>query len=330
MGINIIGTGMFVPDVIAGNEDFARIVDTSDEWITTRTGIKTRHITNGTLNFQMGAAAAKEAVEEAGIDPQEIDMIIATTVTPDCLTPSLACLVGKELGIESAAGMDLNAACAGYVFALDVAKHYLESGEFETILIVSSEIITRMVDYSDRITCVLFGDGAGATIVRKGEGMYSCALKGKPQGADKIFTKLPAPNNPFGKNEFDWGNDEMNAAPDYFMQMAGNEVYKFATAAMPEAVEIAAQKAGIGVSEIDMIIPHQANVRIVNTAIKRLKLPKERFYVNIQEFGNISSACIPLALAQLSHQGRLHKGDKICLVGFGAGLTYGASIFEWE
>lgn len=329
MGIKIIGTGMYVSDVIASNDDFSKIVDTSDEWITTRTGIKTRHITDGMLTFQMGAAAAKRAVEDAGIALDQIDMILATTVTPDCLTPSLACLVGKELGVESATCMDLNAACAGYVFALDVAKHYLESGDFQTILIVSSEIITRMVDYTDRSTCVLFGDGAAATVVTRGEGKYACVLKSNPQGADKIYTKLPAPHNPFGSNEFDWGDEGMNAAPDNFMQMAGNDVYKFATAAMPEAVKLAADKMGIGLEELEVIIPHQANIRIVQTAIKRLKLPAERFYINIQEYGNISSACIPLALSQLKQQGKLHDGEKVCLVGFGAGLTYGAAIFEW-
>ena len=329
MGIKIIGAGRYVSDVIAANEDFAKIVDTSDEWITTRTGIKTRHVTDGMLTFQMGAEAARRAVADAGIAMEEIDMILATTVTPDCLTPSLACLVGKELGVESAACMDLNAACAGYVFALDVARHYLESGEFRTVLIVSSEIITRMVDYTDRSTCVLFGDGAAATVVTRGEGDYACVLKSQPQGADKIYTKLPAPHNPFGSNCFDWGSEEMNAAPDNFMQMAGHDVYKFATAAMPEAVELAAEKMGIRPEELDVIIPHQANIRIVQTAIKRMKLPADRFYINIQEFGNISSACIPLALSQLKEQGKLHDGMKVCLVGFGAGLTYGASIFEW-
>ena len=329
MAIKIIGTGRYVPEVIADNEDFAKIVDTSDEWITTRTGIKTRHITNGVLAFHMGAKASEQAIKRAGIEAEEIDMILATTVTPDCLTPSLACLVGQELGIESAACMDLNAACAGYVFALDVAQKYLDSGCAKTILIVSSEIITRMVDYSDRGTCVLFGDGAAATVVTKGEGLYSCVLKGKPQGAVKIFTKLPEPKNPFSDKPFDWGYDEMNEAPTGYMQMAGNDVYKFATVAMPEAVELAAEQAGLKVEDLDLIIPHQANIRIVQTAIKRLKLPAERFYINIQDFGNISSACIPLALSQLDEQGRLKKGDKICVVGFGAGLTYGASIFEW-
>lgn len=329
MGLQIIGSGMYVPDVIADNEDFSKIVDTSDEWITTRTGIKTRHITNGLLTFQMGAKASKEAIERAGIQPNDIDMIIGTTVTGDCLTPSMACLVGQELGIEDAACMDLNAACAGYVFALDVAKKYLDSKDAKTILIVSAETVTRMVDYTDRSTCVLFGDGAGATIVTADDGLYSAVLKSSPMGAYKIYTKFPEPRNPFQKKGYDWGDEAVNAAPDLFMQMAGNDVYKFATTAMPQAVEMAAQKAGIDPKELDWIIPHQANIRIVQTAIKRLKLPAEKFYINIQDFGNISSACIPLAIAQLCEQGKLKKGQKVCLVGFGAGLTYGAAIFEW-
>lgn len=329
MGLSIIGAGMYVPQVVASNEDFSKIVDTSDEWITTRTGIKTRHINNGELTFQMGANAAKEAVKDAGIDVGEIDMVLATTVTPDCLTPSLACLIAREIGIEDAACMDLNAACAGYVFALDVAKKYLDSGEFKTILIVSAEIVTRMVDYTDRSTCVLFGDGAAATVVTAGEGLYASCIKSSPQGADKIFTKLPEPENPFKTGFCDWGDEKMNQAPNNYMQMMGNDVYKFATQAMPEAVELAAQKAGLSLDELDYIIPHQANIRIVQTAIKRLKLPLEKFYINIQEYGNISSACIPLAVSELKKAGKLKKGDKICVVGFGAGLTYGAAIFEY-
>lgn len=328
MGLNIIGAGMYVPETIADNEDFSKIVDTSDEWITTRTGIKTRHINNGELTFQMGAKAAADAVKDAGIDVNEIDMVLATTVTADCLTPSLACMVAKEIGIEDAVCMDLNAACAGYVFALDVAKKYIDSGEFKKILIVSAEIVTRMVDYTDRGTCVLFGDGAAATIVTAGEGIYASCLKSAPQGADKIFTKLPEPQNPFKTQKADWGDEKMNAAPDGYMQMMGNDVYKFAIQAMPEAVELAAQKAGVSPADLDCIIPHQANIRIVQTAIKRLKLPMDKFYVNIQRYGNISSACIPLAITELKQAGKLNKGDKICVVGFGAGLTYGAAVFE--
>ncbi len=329
MGLTIKGTGMYVPDVIADNDDFAKIVDTSDEWITTRTGIKTRHITNGELAFQMGAEAARMAIKDAGIEVEDVDMVLGTTVTADCLTPSMACLVAKEIGIEDAVCMDLNAACAGYVFALDIAQKYLECGDCKTVLIVSSEIVTRMVDYTDRSTCVLFGDGAAATVVTKGDGLYSSVIKSSPQGADKIFTKLPVPENPFKTGTADWGDERMNDAPTGFMQMQGNDVYKFATTAMPQAVEAAAEKAGISLEEIDLIIPHQANIRIVQTAMKRLKMPKEKCYVNIQDYGNISSACIPLGLCQLKEQGQLKKGDKICVVGFGAGLTYGAAIFEW-
>ncbi|MGI5959814.1 MAG: 3-oxoacyl-ACP synthase III family protein [Massiliimalia sp.] len=329
MGLNIIGAGMYVPETVATNDDFAKIVDTSDEWITTRTGIKTRHINNGELTFQMGAKAADLAVKDAGIDMSQIDMVLATTVTSDFLTPSLACMVAKEIGIEDAACMDLNAACSGYVFALDVAKKYLDSGDFHTILIVSAEIVTRMVDYTDRGTCVLFGDGAAATVVTKGEGIYAAALRSSPQGALKIFTKLPEPENPFKTQGSDWGDERVQQAAPYQMQMLGHDVYKFATVAMADAVEQAAQKAGISVEDLKLIIPHQANIRIVQTAIKRLKLPVERFYVNIEKYGNISSACIPLALAELKAQGRLEKGDKICVVGFGAGLTYGAAVFEY-
>ena len=329
MGLNIIGAGMYVPETIADNNDFTKIVDTSDEWITTRTGIKTRHINNGELTFQMGAKAAAQAVKDAGIEVEKIDMVLGTTVTSDFLTPSLACMVAKEIGIEDAACMDLNAACSGYVFALDVAKKYLDSGEFHCILIVSSEIVTRMVDYTDRGTCVLFGDGAAATIVTQGEGLYAASLRSSPQGALKIFTKLPEPENPFKTKASDWGDERLQEAAPYHMQMQGHDVYKFATVAMADAVEQAAQKAGLSPEDLDIIIPHQANIRIVQTAIKRLKLPVERFYVNIQEYGNISSACIPLAITELKSQGRLKKGDKVCVVGFGAGLTYGAAVFEY-
>lgn len=329
MGISIIGSGFYVPEVIASNDDFTKIVDTSDEWITTRTGIKTRHIANGELTYQMGAKAASQAVEQAGIDQGDIDMVIGCTVTGDCLTPSMACLVAREMGIEDACCFDVNAACAGYVFALDVAQKYLACGEAKTVLLVAAEMVTRMVDYSDRSTCVLFGDGAAATVVTAGEGLYASHIGSAPQGADKIFTKLPEMSNPFKTGKNDWGDERMNAAPALFMQMAGNDVYKFATTIMPEAVEKAAAKAGLTLEDLDLIIPHQANIRIVQTAIKRLKLPLDKFYINIQEFGNISSACIPLGLSQLREQGKLKKGDKICLVGFGAGLTYGAAVFEY-
>lgn len=329
MGIKIIGTGMYVPDIIVTNDDLATIVDTSDEWITQRTGIKTRHLTNGELTFQMGAKAAKEAIENAGIMPEDIDMILGTTMTPDCFMPSMACLVGHELNINNAVCMDLNAACTGYIYALDTARSFLETGNYKNILIVSSEVMSRTIDFNDRATCVLFGDGAGATVVTKSEGLYASNLGGNPTGALKLYAKLPAPNHPFKKGDSDWGNPDVNAYIDEAIRMEGDEVYKFATTVMPKAVKNVVEKAGISLEQLDMLIPHQANVRILLSSNKRLKMPFEKIYVGIEEYGNISSACIPLAMHKLSKENKLKSGDKICIVGFGAGLTYGSVVFEW-
>lgn len=329
MGIKIIGTGMYVPDIIVTNDDLATIVDTSDEWITQRTGIKTRHLTDGELTFQMGAKAAKEAITNAGISTDDIDMILGTTMTPDCFTPSMACLVGYELNINNAVCMDINAACTGYVYALDTARAFLETGLYKNILIVSSEVVSRAIDYSDRATCVLFGDGAGATVVTKSDGLYASSLGGDPTGALKLYAKLPAPKHPFKNGTSDWGKPEVNAYMDEAISMEGDEIFKFATTVIPKAVKDVVEKAGITLEQLNMIIPHQANVRILLSANKRLKMPIEKFYVGIEEYGNISSACIPLAIHKLIKENRVHSGDKVCVVGFGAGLTYGSVVFEW-
>lgn len=327
-GITILGCGMYIPSDLATNEDFARFVDTSDEWITTRTGIKTRHMANGILTYQMGTEAAKQALREAGVTADQIDLVIGTTVTGDFLTPSMSCMVAGELGMTEVPCMDLNAACAGFVYALDVAQKYLASGDVKRILIVSSEMVTRMVDYTDRSTCVLFGDGAGAMVVAKGEGGFATYISGDPSGAEKIFTKLPMSDSPFRTKTPQWKNPLMQDYPLGLMYMDGNDVYKFAVSAMPRAVEIAAKRLGITADQLDLIVPHQANIRIVQTAMKKLGLPMERCYCNIDEYGNTSSACIPVCLHELRQAGRLKSGMKICLVGFGAGLVYGAAAFE--
>lgn len=329
MGIKIIGTGMYVPELVVNNDDLAEIVETSDDWITKRTGIKQRHITNGEFTYQMGAKAALEAINNAGISPSDIDMILGTTMTPDCFTPSMACLVGHELNISNAVCMDVGAACSGYVYAIDMARNYLEVGDYKNILIVSSEVVSRLVDFKDRATCVLFGDGAGATVVTKSEGLYASCLGGNPMGAFKLYAKLPEPNNPFKNGTSNWGNEEVNAYPDGFITMEGDEIFKFATTVIPEAVNQAVEKAGITLEELDMLVPHQANIRILKSANKRLKLQEEKLFVGIEEFGNISSACIPLAIHTLVTSNRLERGNKVCVVGFGAGLTYGAVVFEW-
>lgn len=329
MGIKVTGIGMYVPELVITNDDLARMVDKSDEWVTKRTGIKRRRISNGELAYQMGAKAAKQAIHEAGVSMDEIDLIIATTMSPDCSTPSLACLIGYELNNHHAAAFDINGACSGFVYAMDIARNFLETGTYRNILLVSSEVMSRMIDFSDRSTCVLFGDGAGAVVLTKQEGLYSSYLSGNPSGAFKLFTKMQYQQSPWDKQPKDYGLEHVNQYPDGYLYMEGEEIYKFATKALPEAVNSSLERAGLSIEDLDILVPHQANVRILEAANKRLKLPKEKMYVGIQEYGNISSACIPIALCHLKANHQLNAGHKVCLAGFGAGLTYGALVFEW-
>lgn len=328
MGIQIQGSGRYLPTTVATNQDFMKFLDTDDEWITSRTGIKERHIATTELTFQMGAAASKKAIEAAGLTVDDIDMVIATTVTADCTTPSLACLVAMELGIEEKICFDINVACSAYVYALDMADRYLKTDDnIHHILIVSAEMLSRIADYTDRSTCVLFGDGAGATVVTRSAAPLHSYLKSTPSGADRLFTKAVTPDTPFHQGALDWHNERMTQGKDLYFDQAGSDVYRFATTAMPKAVKKVCEQAGISPEELAYIIPHQANIRIIQTAIKRLKVSEDKFYVNIERFGNMSSACIPVAIDEMIENGLLHTGDRICVVGFGAGLTYGAAIF---
>lgn len=329
MGIKILGAGKYLPPHIATNDDFAKIVDTNDEWITKRTGIKERHMANGELAYQMGAAAAKDAIKMSGISLDEIDMIIATTITGDTHTPSLSSLVGMELGIEQAACFDVNAACSGFVYALDMAEKYLNSGDCRNILIVSSEALTKLVDYTDRSSCILFGDGAGAVVVTKSNNMFKSKLRGVPTGAFKLIAKAPFPTNAFKTKECTWNNEDIEKLPTGYMYMDGHEIYKFATSAMANVVKEVLGNANLNIDDIDLLIPHQANIRIIQTAVKNLGINPEKCYICIEKTGNISSACIPVAIAQIMEEGKFKSGDKICLTGFGAGLTYAAAVFEW-
>ena len=331
MGIRIIGTGYYVPPFIATNEDFTKIVDTSDEWIVTRTGIKQRHIvTDDTFVWQMGAKAAEMALADAGLSADDIDLVIGTTCTPDYLTPSLACLVANGIGAKKPACVELNSACAGFVYALDMAKRYLSDPEYQNVLIVSSEMLSKMTDYSDRSTCVLFGDGAGAAVLTKSDAPFFSELGSDPTGGHSLFARGVAPGmNPFRNAPFDPMADGFAETAPHKLHQDGREVYKFATRAMPGAVEAACRKAGIAPQELDWIFSHQANRRILETAAKNLKVPLDRFYINIEEYGNMSSACIPVCLAQAQRAGSLERGQKLCAVGFGGGLVYAAAVFEW-
>ena len=331
MGIRIIGTGFYVPSYTATNEDFTKIVDTSDEWITTRTGIKKRHIvTDNTFVWQMGANAAKMAIADAGLSADDIDLVIGTTCTADYLTPSLACLVANDIGAKKPACIEINSACAGFVYALDMAKRYLSDPDYRNVLIVSSEMLSKMTDYADRSTCVLFGDGAGAAVLTKSDTPFVSELGSDPTGGHFLFARgVDAGHNPFRDAPFDPTADGFAETAPHKLHQDGREVYKFATRAMPGAVKAACQKAGMEPRQLDWVFSHQANRRILETAAKNLNVPLERFFINIEEYGNMSSACIPVCLAQAQRAGKLMRGQKLCAVGFGGGLVYAAAVFEW-
>ena len=320
-GIKIIGVGSYLPDQEVTNDRFAEFLDTSDEWIYTRTGIKSRRIANQETAVYMAEMAAQSAVKDADVNIEDIDMIIVATITPDEYTPSIACRVQAKINNKVAICMDINCACSGYVYALDIAQKYLASGDANTVLIVSTEKLSSILDYEDRATCVLFGDGAAATVVVKKDGLYGGFLGASGLGGDCLVAKRAQASNPF--------NNLTEDTHRGYLTMQGKEVYKFAIKTMPYAIIEACRKAGISPQNLDLIIPHQANIRIITTAMKELGISMEKACVNMQNMGNTSSASIPLAIDQINKEGRLKQGMKVALVGFGAGLTFGANVFEW-
>lgn len=329
-GVKIKGIGKYVPEMVATNEDFTKIVETSDEWITQRTGIKQRHITNGEPTYYLGAMAAKAAMADAGVKAEDIGLIIATTVTGDYFTPSLSCLIQREIGAIGCIAFDLNAACAGFVYGFDTAKRYLQTGDgIKTVLLVASEELSKFVDYTDRSSCVLFGDGAAAFVLETAEDTtYSSFLGADGNGAKYLASRALKSENALRTNSEEFDMD-MPETKDYFFKQDGKEVYKFATKALPNAVEQACAKIEISPDDLDWIVPHQANIRIIETAAKHLGVSMDKFPVYIDRYGNTSSASIPIAFCDAVAEGRIKRGDKVCLVGFGGGLTYGAAVFEY-
>ena len=333
MGIHILGTGSYTPAFQVTNADMAKIVETNDEWIRTRTGIQSRHIADGEPTWYMGAQAASHAIEMAGIDPKDIGLIIDTTITPDFSTPSVSCLVQREIGAVQAACFDLNAACSGFVYGMETAHCFLKTNrEMKYALVVANENLTRITNYSDRSSCILFGDGAAAAIVEYQEDrLYSSYLSADGTGAKFLYARTATPDNPFCKRkaEYDDGIEPGPEGWEHTMRQDGREVYKFAIKALAKSAQKAAQKIGFDLQQLDKIVPHQANIRIIETAMKSLKMPMEKVVVNIDQHGNTSSASIPIALDEAVRSGKIQRGDKICLVGFGAGLTTAAIITEF-
>ena len=328
-GIKILGIGKYAPEKIVTNDDFTKILDTSDEWITTRTGMKERRFSQGEPTWFMATKAAKQALEHAGISPSEIGIIITSSVTPDFSCPTMSCMVQREIGAIGSMTIDINCACAGFVYALDMAKQYLSGGDIKYALVIGAENLTKITDFEDRSTCILFGDGAAACVVEASDNFYTSFLGADGNGAGKIVSRLCEPQNIFMDENKKSYDDKLPETNQQFMYMDGKEVYKFATKILPEAVNKALAKTELTVEGIDIFIPHQANIRIIETAAKNLGVSLDKFMVNIQKYGNTSSASIPLALSEAFSEGKIKHGDKVCLVGFGAGLTYGALIFEY-
>lgn len=324
MNIKIIGTGSALPKKIVTNDDLSKIMDTSDEWIKSRTGIESRHLAVEETTTSMSVEAAEQALKNAGINAENVDMIIAATISADKVIPGLACEVQSAIGAKHAVAFDLNAACSGFLFSLNTAEMYLRSGVYKTALVIGAEVLSKMMDWNDRSTCVLFGDGAGAAVLQAQDGDGKEGILAMIQGTDGARGEVLAcenrpVNNPYQKN--DTGID--------YVHMNGQEVYKFAVKTVPEAISQAVEKAGLSLDEVDYFILHQANYRIIEAVAKRLAQPMEKFPTNLQECGNISAASVPILLDKVCNHGIINKGDKIVLAGFGAGLTWGATVLTW-
>lgn len=328
-GVILKGTGSYLPAKAVTNGDLAKIVETSDEWITERTGIRERRFSEGEPTWFMAREAAQKAIENAGISPEEIGLIIACSVTHDFITPSLACVIQDEIHAENAFCWDLNGACTGFIYALDAAQKYLSSGYVQNVLVVCSETLSKITDFSDRSTCVLFGDGAAAAVLQNGAGkIYASYLKSEGSLGSALLARNFKTKSPFAVHKDDEKYAKFPGGADLFLQMKGRDVYRFAVRAFPEALESACARAGLEIAALDLIVPHQANLRIIQSAAEKMGVPMEKFYVNIDRFANTSCASIPICLAELSAAGRLRPGMKIGLAGFGAGLTFGAVVME--
>ena len=321
----IFGTGHYVPDRVVTNADLEKIVDTSDEWIRERTGIRERHFApEGVNTSDMCTIAARQAMEMAGITAEQLDMIIVCTLTPDMTIPSTACIVQKNLGAVNAAVFDLYAACSGFAYGAITASQYIESGMCKYVLVIGAEILSRFMDMTDRNTCVLFGDGAGAAVLGPVEQGYG--ILGADMGADGNggqYLNIPSSGVAI------LPTDEAREKHLTYIKMDGKEVYKFAVKVMGKTAEKALERAGLSHEDIDLLVPHQANIRIITSAAKRLHLPMEKVFVNIDKYANTSGASIPIALDEANRQGRMKHGDIVVLAGFGAGLTWAGLAMKW-
>ncbi len=325
---SIIGTGSYMPSRVLTNHDLEKLVETSDEWITTRTGIKERRIAaEGENTSDMATAAARKAMEMAGVTAEDLDLIIVATVTPDMFFPSTACFVQKKLGASKAVAFDISAACSGFLYAMQTARHYLNGGPRLTALIIGAEKLSSLINWKDRNTCVLFGDGAGAVVVRRDD---------SPEAPGRVLSSVMGSDGnladllkvPGGASALPITAENVESRPNT-IHMEGRETFKHAVTRMLQASEEALRMAGLTAADVNLVIPHQANYRIITAIAERLGLPEERTFVNVDKYGNTSAATIPVALDEANRGGRLKSGDKVLLVAFGGGFTWASSVVAW-
>lgn len=323
--VGILGLGYFVPEKVVTNKDLEKVVETSDEWIVDRTGIKQRHIADDDMaTSDIATHAAQKALQNAGVKAEEIDLIIVATATADMPFPSTACLVQNNIKAVHAAAFDLAAGCSGFVYGLVTGSQFVKTGLYKKVLVIGAETLSKVLDWTDRNTCVLFGDGAGAAVLgetKEGYGILGSHLGADGSGGDLL--KLP------GGGSRNPATAETVTNRMHYVHMHGNEVFKFAIKVMGEASLKALKEANLTSSDVDYFIPHQANIRIIQSAAKRLKLPMDKVFVNVDKYGNTSAASIPIALAEAVELGKIKDGDTLVLVGFGAGLTWAACVIKW-
>ncbi|MCK5579190.1 MAG: ketoacyl-ACP synthase III [Planctomycetes bacterium] len=323
--VSIVSTGSYAPDKILSNDDLEKLVETSDEWITTRTGIKERHmVVEGEATSDLAARAAQNALKESGLTPEQLDLIVIGTVSPDNLFPSTACHVQRKINAPNAAAFDISAACTGFLYSLTAGWKMIATGMHKNALVIGAETLTRLTDYTDRGTCVLFGDGAGAVILQPGD-----------QGHEILYGFLGADGTradlmilPAGASSLPASHKTVDEKLHY-IKLRGREVFKFAVLKMADLVKESIEKCNLKMSDISLVVPHQVNMRILESAAERLNMPIDKFYVNIDKYGNTSAASIPIAFDEVARSGRLKKGDIVVLVAFGGGLTWGSAVIRW-
>ena len=324
--VTVAGTGSYVPEKILTNKDLEKLVDTSDEWITTRTGIRERRIAaDDETTSDLATKAAERAMEDAGITAEEVDLIIVATISPDMFFPSTACFVQKKLGATNAVCFDVSAACSGFLYAMQIARHFINGGNRKTVLVIGAEKLSGMTNWTDRNTCVLFGDGAGAAVLRE-DSSSTRRILSSVLGCDGNQTDILTV--PGGGSACPITSDNVDQRLNT-IAMQGREVYKHAVTAMRRAAEQALEKAGLTADQLDMIIPHQANLRIIEAITDRLGVSNDKTYINLDKYGNTSAAAVAIALDEANHQGAIKTGDYVLMVAFGSGLTWASTLLRW-